>query len=126
MGKKEFYRRTLPHFQQPGQIYFMTWNLKDAVPPKALARYTNKLNELKAQIEFLVKEKNGNGKNNPIKWKTGWPELWQKESFDTTIRDNYHLYNAVRYTLQNPVSAGLVSDWKEWPGTWISSEWAGI
>ena len=35
MEKKEYYRRELPHFQQPGQSYFVTWNLKDAVPAKA-------------------------------------------------------------------------------------------
>ena len=25
--KKEFHRNNLPHFQQPGQAYFVTWNL---------------------------------------------------------------------------------------------------
>jgi len=48
--------------------------------------------------------------------------LWQKESFDTTIRDNKHMYNAVKYTLNNPVAAGLVTDWKLWPGTQGSSD----
>jgi len=31
MEKKEFHRHYLPHFQQPGQAYFVTWSLKDAV-----------------------------------------------------------------------------------------------
>jgi putative transposase len=44
--------------------------------------------------------------------------LWQKENFDTTIRDEKHLYYAIKYTLNNPVKAGLVSDWKNWAGTW--------
>jgi hypothetical protein len=43
MEKKEFYRQYLPHFQQPGQAYFITWSLKDAVPPKAFASYTQEL-----------------------------------------------------------------------------------
>ena len=214
MEKKEFYRRTLPHFQQPGQAYFVTWNLKDAVPPKALSRYTKKLDELKAQIKFQEKqkykenimvelkanynlnrkkyikayddllnktrnpsinlsnpenlkiikealhfwegkklenfaycimpnhvhwvfevfEKDENGKLvylqnilqsvkretankiNKLGKRTG--ALWQHESFDTTIRDEKHLYRAINYTLENPVSAGLVSDWKEWAGCW--------
>jgi REP element-mobilizing transposase RayT len=47
--------------------------------------------------------------------------LWQKESFDTTIRDEQHLYNAIKYTLNNPVAAGLVPDWKLWPGTFLWS-----
>jgi len=38
MEKKEFYRHALPHFQQPGQAYFVTWSLKDALPAKALKR----------------------------------------------------------------------------------------
>jgi len=36
MEKKEFYRKHLPHFQQAGQVYFVTWCLKDAIPPKQL------------------------------------------------------------------------------------------
>jgi len=50
MNKKESYRHILPHFQQPGQAYFVTWNLKDAVPPKALERYTQQLESLAAKI----------------------------------------------------------------------------
>lgn len=49
--KKEFYRHALPHFQQPGQAYFITWSLKDAVLKKALKRYSDKLNELRLQIK---------------------------------------------------------------------------
>jgi putative transposase len=55
MVKKEFYRNTLPHFQQPGQAYFITWNLKDAVPPKALLRYANQVREIKSQISCCKK-----------------------------------------------------------------------
>ena len=43
--------------------------------------------------------------------------LWQKESYDTTIRDDIHLYNAIDYTINNPVKAGLVNNWYEWKGT---------
>jgi hypothetical protein len=50
MPRKESYRHTLPHFQQPGQGYFITWNLKDAVPKKALSRYTKELEVLKLKI----------------------------------------------------------------------------
>lgn len=254
MEKKEYYKHILPHFQQPGQVYFVTWCLKDAVPPKALKRYTDKLKLLKSQIEFfkgtapaaasgaavsdspksgaavskppilkiadrnphhpeeeadrnphhpelqklkqeynllrkkyikafddlldaekypavdLSKPENTKAiaesllywegiklenhafciMNNHIHWvfrvfeKDAKDEpvylqdimysvkrftsnrinalenrkgtLWQKESFDTTIRDEKHLYYAIRYTLNNPVSAGLVNDWKDWPG----------
>lgn len=261
MDKKEHYKHILPHFQQPGQAYFVTWCLKDAVPKKALKRYTSELDILQSQIrafdagagaggcgeffspEIIIAVKNRDtredseiekhqlgaanfnrripksrlkaatpdleklkmqyyslrkkyikafddlldaeknpkidlskphnteilvealhfweGKKlvnhaysvmpNHIHWvfellgkgEDGKPvylqdvlqsvkrhtasqinkaevrtgALWQKESFDTTIRDDKHLYYAIRYTLNNPVSAGLVKDWKDWPGT---------
>ncbi|MFA9391286.1 MAG: transposase [Prolixibacteraceae bacterium] len=242
MQKKEFYKHRLPHFQQPGQAYFVTWCLNAAVPPKALERYTKELELLRHQIDavpgaaigcgdlanaylrlqsplnysrlkiatpdtpnaefeklkkayYLVRKKyikayddlldsvkkpvidlskSANreilfqtllfweGKKikniaftimpNHVHWvvelmntdENGNPvylqdvlrsvkrqssrqinikenregKLWQKESFDTTIRDERHLYYAIRYTLNNPVNAGLVNDWKKWEGTW--------
>jgi len=255
MEKKEFYRHYLPHFQQPGQAYFVTWCLKDAVPAKALQSYTLKLEMLKSQISalggapgsgdragrtdqthgsgefyspqdnlsavenrgtrsretyqqeftrlksdyyilrkkylkayddlldaernptvslskplnteiliesltfwegkritnfaftimpnhvhwvFEVKEKDEKGKGvylqdllqsvkrfsanriNKLEHREG--HFWQKESFDTTIRNEVHLYNAINYTLKNPVAAGLVSDWTQWSGSWCGVE----
>ena len=231
MNKKESYRHILPHFQQPGQSYFVTWNLEDAVPFKSLERYTRQLEALGAKISgntilnreentwvikgavinrttqtvsteieklkqeyyllrkkyikayddlldathnpeidlsrddntqimiqtlefweskkltslaftvmpnhvhwvFQVFEKDLDG--NPVylqdilhsvkrfsanqinKVENRDGSLWQKESFDTTIRDERHMYYAIRYTLQNPVKAGLVADWRDWKGT---------
>lgn len=219
MEKKEFYKHRLPHFQQPGQAYFITWILNDAIPPHALNRYTEKLERLKtatpgsntqspelkklineyntfrkkyihAYDELLAVTKNGTvdlskpeiiaiiieairfweGKRletqafcimpNHVHWvfkvnetdENGKPvylqvimhsvkrqtansinkltgksgALWQKESFDTTIRDFKHEYNAIRYTLNNPVVAGFVNDWKEWPGNWCSDGCGGL
>lgn len=45
-------------------------------------------------------------------------QFWAHESFETTIRNNQHFTNVFNYVLNNPVSAGLVTNWKEWPGTW--------
>jgi putative transposase len=242
MEKKEAYRHILPHFQQPGHAYFVTWNIKDAVPPKALERYTQKLEMLSVEI-FNLRKKSGvtnsdspkiikheleflapehatpieklkqeyylirkkyikayddlldvarnpeielsrayntkiviqsllfwEGKKltnlaisimpNHVHWvfelfekdQEGNPiylqdilqsvkrfsanqlnkaenmqgSLWQKESFDTTIRDEKHLYYAVRYTLNNPVKAGLVSEWRNWKGTWASTDFSDL
>jgi REP element-mobilizing transposase RayT len=243
MEKKEFYRHDLPHFQQPGQAYFVTWNLKDAIPPKALARYTIQLQMIRARLGAANSDSRGKNCDSEIAapefrdWKSRHPNgesefaapgpeteklkraynlvrkqyikayddlldgdrnpslnlsrkeiteiiigslqfwegiklkniaytimpnhvhwvfelfkndkvgnlvylqdilqsvkrfssyhinkienrngtLWQKESFDTTIRDEKHLYYAVRYTLNNPVKAGLANDWRNWAGTW--------
>ena len=213
MEKKEFYQPALPHFQQPVQAYFVTWSLFDAIPPKALVEYTDKLHHLYLQIKqlndknvdaillntlklefnltrrkylkafddllhlqknsivnlskdsnrtivinaltfwegkklenyafnimsnhvhwvFRVYETDENGNTvylqdilqsvkrssatliNKIEGISG--SLWQKESFDTIIRDNNHLKNAIDYTINNPVKAGLVTNWYEWKGT---------
>ena len=245
MQKKEFYKHILPHFQQPGQAYFVTWCLKDAVPVKAVAKYSEKLELLKHQIDLhrdrkfvtscrksriqtanpqsrerrflaseyqwletagslkelkkeyyslrqkhfkafdkyldvqqnakidLCKKQNleimmealnfWQGKrleneafcimSNHVHWvfqlfekddndkpvylqdimhsvkrfsanrinknekRTG--ALWQKESFDTTIRNEKHMYNVIEYTLNNPVNAGLVNNREDWPGIGI-------
>ena len=213
MDKKESYRHMLPHFQQPGQAYFVTWSLIDAIPPKALSVYTQQLKNIASNIKIskenkedeklsatlkmeyavarrkyikafddllhiqtksivdLSKEENTESvlsalnywdgeqlenyaicvMNNHVHWvfrlydknKLGQPvylqdilqsvkrfsanqinnnegrtgTVWQKESWDTTIRDTQHLQRAVEYTINNPVEAGLVSDWKQWKGT---------
>jgi putative transposase len=224
--KKESYKHALPHFQQPGQAYFVSWCLKDAVPKKALKRYTDELEFLgdtifnrvssrrleiaapatqmeklrmqyyslrkkyiKAYGDLLDAERHPvvdlskpenlkiifeaiqfwEGKKlqnhaytvmpNHIHWvfqllekdEEGMPvylqdvlqsvkrytanrinkaegrkgALWQKESFDTTIRDIKHEYYAIEYTLNNPVSAGLVKDRKDWPGSFGCSDFFG-
>ena len=207
----------LPHFQQPGQAYFVTWSLIDALPPKALEAYTRQLKQITLSIEF-ERENNGNdealaklkmeyyivrrkymkayddllhlqtqfivdlsqkqhtdivlealrfweGKrlenyaicvmNNHVHWVFRLFErnennervylqdilhsvkrhsaneinklegltgaLWQKESYDTTIRDDKHLFRAIEYTINNPVEAHLVKDWKNWKGTYLAS-----
>lgn len=215
MEKKEFYRKNLPHFQQPGQAYFVTWCLHDAVPAKALERYSLMLKNAKSEIEiansndldektivelkikhnnirkqymkaldellhiqkefstdlskdenrlvlietlrfwegkklenyafcimpnhihwvFRTFEKDENAKPvylqeilqsvkrysanklNKIAGKIG--TVWQSESYDTTVRDNIHLYNAIEYTCNNPVTAGLVKEWTDWKGTML-------
>jgi len=55
MEKNEFHRANLPHFQQPGQAYFVTWNLQDAIPAKVLKDYTEKLMQMRNRIDFAVK-----------------------------------------------------------------------
>lgn len=230
--KKESYKHILPHFQQPGQEYFVTWCIKDAIPPKALSRYTQQLELLRSQIAavgcgdfqspfhfrdyksrhpappnpeidkllaeyYSIRKKymkayddllaqstdrtidlnkpelskiiaealsfwEGNRLENyawcimpnHIHWVFHAKEIdndskqvylqdimqsvkrqtankinrligrngkfWQKESFDTTIRDHEHLMNAINYTLNNPVVARFVKDWRDWPGSWYA------
>ncbi len=51
--------------------------------------------------------------------------FWQPESYDRVVREG-RLGNTVFYTLNNPVKAGLVNDWREWPGSYLSPEFYGI
>ena len=215
MERKEAYRNNLPHFQQPGQSYFVTCCLKSAVPPKALSAYSIELESLKNQISILTEQKTFSEKADQLKseyrlmrrkyikayddllheqtdyivnlsdeqnrkimfdaflfWEGNKIEneafcvmpnhfhwafhtketdndgnpvylqdilrsiksftakeinklagrsgrLWQRESFDTTIRDDKHLYHAIEYTINNPVAAGYVKKWNDWRGTYL-------
>lgn len=42
-------------------------------------------------------------------------QFWQHESFDRVIRNNEELERTIAYTLNNPVKAGLVEYWENWP-----------
>lgn len=217
MEKKEHYKRHLPHFQQPGQEYFITARLRDAVPPKALEQYSLRIENIRSDIDRIKtdrtrekeladlkkaynRERNeymmaydnmlavsqtseinltlsGNlrimfeafrfyegkrlenyafcvmrnhfhwvlrlfeedenrkvvylqdilkvvkgvsaNKINKVENKSG-RTVWQSESFDVTIRNYRHLYNTILYTINNPVKAGLVPDWRDWNGTWCA------
>lgn len=59
MERKEYYRTSLPHFQQPGQSYFVTWCLIDAIPPKALEKYTIELQFFKEKLKQAKIDKIG-------------------------------------------------------------------
>ena len=70
-----------------------------------------------AEITRLVKGATAR-QANKILGRTGVP-FWQDESFDHWIR-NASEWNRIRdYIEQNPVSAGLVSNAKDWP--WSSA-----
>ena len=45
--------------------------------------------------------------------------FWQAESYDHVIRDESEWQRIVWYVLNNPVKAGLVTDWQEWPWTYF-------
>ena len=67
MERKEVYRNNLPHFQQPGQSYFVTCCLKSAVPPKALSVYSIGLETLRNQITFFSEQHAPQEKINSLK-----------------------------------------------------------
>lgn len=44
--------------------------------------------------------------------------FWQDESYDHVIRDNEEYIRIIHYVLENPVKAGLVTQWDEWQWTY--------
>jgi putative transposase len=44
--------------------------------------------------------------------------FWETESYDHVIRNEAEFFRIRNYVLNNPVKAGLISDWREWPWTW--------
>jgi putative transposase len=45
--------------------------------------------------------------------------FWQAESYDHIVRDTDELARIVQYVINNPVKAGLASDWEAWPWTYM-------
>ena len=48
--------------------------------------------------------------------------VWQTESFDQVLRSSESPDAKIAYILENPVRAGLVSQWKEYPWIWVRGE----
>lgn len=49
----------------------------------------------------------------------GHGPFWQRESYDHVVRNSRELENIIRYILNNPVKAGLVREWHEWPYSFV-------
>ncbi len=55
------------------------------------------------------------GQGNMILGREG--QFWHHESYDHVIRDRREWERIVQYVLNNPVKAGLVESWQDWPWT---------
>lgn len=45
--------------------------------------------------------------------------FWEIESFDHFVRDEAEFHRVIKYTLNNPVKAGLVKHWRDWPSNYL-------
>ena len=52
----------------------------------------------------------------------GKPPLWQRSANDHVCRVDESVENAVRYLANNPVRAGLIEKWDNWPWTKVLVE----
>ena len=48
--------------------------------------------------------------------------FWQGESYDHVIRDNDEFLRIIHYVMENPVKAGLVSQWDQWQWTYCKPD----
>ena len=46
--------------------------------------------------------------------------LWQRESYDHFVRSPQELIRIIRYTILNPVNAGLTQEWTQWPYSYVA------
>jgi REP element-mobilizing transposase RayT len=51
--------------------------------------------------------------------------FWQHESYDHVVRNEKEFERILAYIVNNPVKAGLVDEWHEWPYTYINPELLG-
>lgn len=49
-------------------------------------------------------------------------QFWENESYDHIVRDEKEFWNILNYILQNPVKAGFVKEWQQWPFTFAKAE----
>jgi REP element-mobilizing transposase RayT len=52
--------------------------------------------------------------------------LWSQESYDHLVRNDKEFFRIGFYIINNPVKAGLVTDWKEWKYSWIEDSLRGM
>ena len=51
--------------------------------------------------------------------------LWEPESYDRQVRNEDEFWRIVKYIVNNPVKAGIVTNWQEFPYTWTAEGIAG-
>jgi len=49
-------------------------------------------------------------------------QFWEHESYDHVVRNEDEWFRIVRYVLENPIKARLVSDWKQWRWSYCRPE----
>ncbi|PWH18342.1 MAG: hypothetical protein DDG60_00690 [Anaerolineae bacterium] len=52
--------------------------------------------------------------------------FWSREYYDHVIRDEREYERVLVYIVNNPVKAGLVSNWRAWPYTYVAAEVLGF
>ena len=102
---KQYYRRSLPHVQQPAATSFVTFRLDGSIPRSVMDEWL--LEKKLLESEKLRGRATGSQPDSDVEEK-------QHESFDRVIRDQEEFARTVNYVLNNPVKARMVSRWRDW------------
>ncbi len=78
-------------------------------PPKPLGEILKSIKQFSATQSNKLLHRNG--------------QFWHHESFDHIIRSRNELAERIKYLVNNPVAANLVSNWNEWPGNYVDSRY---
>jgi REP element-mobilizing transposase RayT len=89
----------------PNHVYLLV-----SVPPEATTPFYKVLQSLKARTARAC---------NILLQQTHTP-FWQAESYDHVVRDGEEMKRIISYILENPVKAGLIEDWQQWPHTYLN------
>jgi len=78
-----------------------TSQLKDILPEitKSIKQYTSR------RINVILNTKGA---------------FWARESYDHLVRSDKELIRVFEYIIQNPVTAELVDNWRDWKYTWVT------
>jgi REP element-mobilizing transposase RayT len=49
-------------------------------------------------------------------------QFWEEESYDHVVRSEKEFYRILNNILRNPVKAGFVKEWQQWPFTFTKTE----
>jgi len=52
--------------------------------------------------------------------------FWSRESYDHVVRDEHEFERILSYIANNPVKAGLVKQWEDWPDTFVEQTYRDI
>ncbi len=138
------YRRRLPHLSKAEKTYFVTFcthkrfilpeRVRDAVLKSCTHDHPNRCwlhcavvmpdhvhllitpHERTIAADRRLDQSASAYRVNRLTGRSG--SLWQQESFDRIMRRGEDIQKKAEYICQNPVRAGLVSSWNEYPWIW--------
>jgi putative transposase len=87
----------------PNHVHLVIATLKDAPPLYTI---------LQKHKRYTARE------SNKILNRSG--KFWTHESYDHIVRNNDEFNKIIFYTINNPVKAGFVKEWREWKWTYIN------